>query len=130
MAATNDQAVEVLNRLIQACKDGEKGYRTAAEGVRTPELKQLFDSYASQRACFAGELQAEVERLGGKPQENGSDLGLLHCGWMNIKALVTGHNEAAVIAECESGEDAVFKTYEEAMQADLPQEARSAIGRQ
>ena len=28
----NDKAISTLNNLIETCKDGEQGFRTAAEG--------------------------------------------------------------------------------------------------
>ena len=128
--ATNEEAVKALNQLIETCKDGENGFRTAAGGVRTPDLKQLFNSYASQRALFATELQSEVERLGGEPEEGGSMAATLHRGWMNIKSLVTGHDEAAIVSECERGEDVAVQAYEEALKADLPLEVKSVVTRQ
>src|SRR5436305_2083684 len=127
MTLANEQVAEALNRLIETCKDGENGFRTAATGVKTRELKQLFESYAAQRARFAGELQAAVEQLGGRPQERGSVAGVLHRGWMNIKGLVTGHDDAAIIQECETGEDAAMKTYMEAIQQELPQDVQTVI---
>jgi len=130
MAMANEQVVEVLNRLIQTCKDGENGFRTAAGGVKTPELKHLFESYSSERARFASELQAEVQRLGSKPQDSGSVAGVLHRGWINIKAMVTGQHEAAIITECVGGEDAAMKTYEEASQSGLPEAIQSVVARQ
>lgn len=130
MASPEESVVEVLNRLIQTCKDGENGFHTAAGAVKTPELKHLFDSYAAERARFAGELQAEVEKLGGKPQASGSVAGVLHRGWINIRSVVGGHHESTVIAACETGEDAALKAYDEALKANLPEELRVVILRQ
>jgi uncharacterized protein (TIGR02284 family) len=128
--ASDERQIQTLNGLIQICKGGENGYRTAAGGVRTPDLKQLFESYSAQRALFANELQAEVQRLAGQPQEGGSIAATLHRGWMNLKGLVTGQDEAAIIAECERGEDAAVKAYEEAVHADLPDEVKKIVLRQ
>ena len=130
MANVSEQAVKALNHLIETCKDGENGFRTAAGGVTRPELKQLFDSYANQRGLFASELQGEVQRLGGKPETGGSVSAALHRGWINIKSLVTGRDEAAIIAECEQGEDVALKVYEEALQADLPADTDAVVRRQ
>ena len=65
--ADNDKVISTLNNLIETCKDGQDGFRQAAEGVKHTELKTLFLTYAQQRAQFAGELQSEVHRLGGTP---------------------------------------------------------------
>jgi uncharacterized protein (TIGR02284 family) len=125
-----DNATSTLNNLIETCKDGQNGYQTAAEGVKNSELKTLFGTYSHQRAQFAGELQNEVLRLGGDPEKTGSVAATLHRGWINIKSTVTGEDEAAVIAECERGEDSAVKNYKEALSEDLPADLKSIIERQ
>jgi uncharacterized protein (TIGR02284 family) len=120
MAMTNSEVISALNDLIETCKDGEYGFKTAAACVESADLRTLFNSYSEQRAKFASDLQAEVRRLGGTPGEGGSLTGLIHRGWMNLQAAVRSEDECAVITECESGEDAALKTYEEVLRQDLP----------
>ncbi len=126
----NDNAISTLNNLIETCKDGENGFRTAADGVKNAELKTLFTTYSQQRAKFAAELQGEVRGLGGDPEKTGSVAASLHRGWIDIKSAVTGEDEAAVIAECERGEDSAKANYEEAMKETLPANIKSTIERQ
>ncbi|MBI3951100.1 MAG: PA2169 family four-helix-bundle protein [Acidobacteria bacterium] len=130
MTWETDDLISTLNNLIETCKDGEQGFRQAAEGVKDPDLKALFNSYSRQRAQFAADLQAEVRRLGGDPEKMGSVAGALHRGWINIKSAVTGQDEEAVIAEAERGEDAAVKNYQEALNKDLPADLRVLIERQ
>jgi uncharacterized protein (TIGR02284 family) len=125
-----DNAISTLNNLIETCKDGENGFRTAADGVKNGELKTLFNLYAQQRAQFAAELQAEVRTFGGDPENTGSAIASLHRGWINIKSTVTGEDEGAIITECERGEDSAAKNYQEALEEDLPVNVRSIIERQ
>jgi uncharacterized protein (TIGR02284 family) len=129
-APANEQAVKLLNSLIETCRDGEKGYAAAADAVKSFDLKKLLQCYAAQRALFATELQTEVQRLGGRPGEGGSLGGSLHRGWMNLKALVTGGSDCAVLAECARGDEAALKAYEEALKTDLPSEVREILQRQ
>ena len=35
---------DILNRLIEIAKDGEQGFKTAAEKVKNPSIKTLFES--------------------------------------------------------------------------------------
>lgn len=126
----NDNAISTLNNLIETCKDGENGFRTAADGVKNAELKTLFTTYSQQRAKFAAELQGEVRGLGGDPEKTGSVVASLHRGWIDIKSAVTGEDEAAVIAECERGEDSAKANYEEALKETLPANIKSTIERQ
>jgi uncharacterized protein (TIGR02284 family) len=130
MATDNDQVISTLNNLIETCKDGENGFRTAAEGVKNSELTTLFNTYAQQRAQFAAELQREVRNLGGEPEDTGSVAATLHRGWINIKSTVTGEDEGAVISECERGENAAVSNYKDALNEILPANIQSIIQRQ
>lgn len=127
MATDTDDVISTLNNLIETCKDGQNGFQTAADGVKTSELKTLFHTYAQQRAQFSGELQTEVQRLGGDPENTGSVAASLHRGWINIKSAVTGQDEGAVIAECERGEDSAVKNYKDALAGNLPENIRSIV---
>ena len=128
--ASNEEVISTLNNLIQTCRDGQDGFRTAADGVNDPGLKRLFNEYSRQRAGFVGELQDEVRRLGGDPERTGSVAASLHRGWINIKSAVTGQDDNAVTAECERGEDAAVSNYRAALGVDLPANVRAMIERQ
>jgi uncharacterized protein (TIGR02284 family) len=130
MATENDNVISTLNNLIETCKDGENGFRTAADGVKNTEMKTLFNTYSQQRAQFAAELQAEVRNLGGDPENTGSVAATLHRGWINIKSTVTGEDEGAVISECERGEDAAVKNYKDALNENLPANVSTIVQRQ
>jgi uncharacterized protein (TIGR02284 family) len=129
--ADNDNVISTLNNLIETCKDGQNGFQTAAEGVKRSDLKSLFAEYSLQRSKFAGELQTEVTRLGGDPENTGSVAATLHRGWINIKSAVTGADENAVIAECERGEDSAVSNYQDALKdQNLSTDIRSIVERQ
>jgi uncharacterized protein (TIGR02284 family) len=126
----NDKAVSTLNNLIETLKDGEQGFRTAADGLKDPQTKSLFQQYSRERGQMAQELQSEVRRLGGDPETSGSVSGSAHRGWMNMKSAITGKDDASIIAEAERGEDVAKKAYEEASRADLPPTARPIVQQQ
>jgi uncharacterized protein (TIGR02284 family) len=125
-----DEISSTLNQLIQTCKDGEKGFQAAAEGVDDPNLRHLFESYSQQRGEFAAELQLEVRRLGNEPVESGHAAAALHRGWMGIKAAVTDRDEGTIISECERGEDLAFRAYEQALGSSLPSDLTKIVERQ
>jgi uncharacterized protein (TIGR02284 family) len=56
----------------------------------------------------------------GNPAKAGSVSAAFHRGWMNIKSIVTGGIDAAIIAECERGEDAAVENYQSVMKQNLP----------
>jgi len=126
----NDNAISVLNSLIETCKDGELGFKTAADGLKSAETKAKFLEYSRQRAEMARELQSEVRRLGGDPEKSGSMSGSLHRGWLDIKSVVTGKDDHAIVAEAERGEDVAKTAYEQAQKEALPATALALIQQQ
>ena len=126
----NEDTISTLNNLIETCKDGQDGFKTAAEGVERSDLKSLFYELGQQRAQFAGELQTLVRELGGDPENTGSTSAAIHRGWINIKSLVTGKDDGSILDEAERGEDSAKKNYEEATQADLPANVASVVQEQ
>jgi uncharacterized protein (TIGR02284 family) len=128
--ASNEEVISTLNNLIETCRDGQNGFQTAAEGVERSELKTLFHTYSQQRARFVGELQDEVRRLGGDPEDSGSVAATLHRGWIDIKSAVTGKDDGAILSECERGEDVAVANYRAALDADLPANVRAVVERQ
>ena len=125
-----DDVASTLNRLIQTCKDGENGFKVAAQSVDDLNLQHLLQSYSQQRSEFTAELQSEVQRLDQEPARAGHLAAALHRGWMDIKSLAAGRDEAAIIAECERGEDVALKAYERAMGSELPADLRALVERQ
>ena len=126
----NSKVISTLNSLIETLKDGEEGFRTAAEGLTDPQAKAVFQQYSRERAQMAQELQAEVRTLGGDPEQAGSMSGSVHRGWINIKSVVTGKNDASIIAEAERGEDIAKNAYAEAIKTALPPSVSAIISRQ
>ena len=126
----NDDVISTLNGLIETCKDGQEGFKQAAEGVERSDLKSLFYEFSQQRAQFVGELQELVRSLGGDPEKSGSLSGAIHRGWINIKAAVTGKDDGAILNECERGEDTAKNTYKAALEEAFPANATDLIQQQ
>jgi uncharacterized protein (TIGR02284 family) len=126
----NDNTISTLNNLIETCKDGEIGFKTAAEGLSNPAYKAKFLEYSQQRAGFARDLQARVRALGGDPEKTGSVSGSLHRGWIDIKSVVTGKSDHAILAEAERGEDVAKAAYEKAVKEALPADVAAIVQQQ
>jgi uncharacterized protein (TIGR02284 family) len=114
-----NQTIAILNKLIDTCRDGQEGFLAAADRIPDGDLKALFNSYSRQRAQFLRELQEEVRRRGGELETTGSHIGALRRGWIDMKAPAVGVGEEAIITECERGENAAVKSYQEAIAAQL-----------
>jgi uncharacterized protein (TIGR02284 family) len=126
----NERVIDILNKLIETCKDGEYGFRTCAEHVDSQHLRTVFLDRAESCRKGAMELQAEVARLGGKPETDSSTTGTMHRGWVNLKGALTGNSDQAALDECERGEDAALERYRDAIKADLPSQVAALVQRQ
>jgi uncharacterized protein (TIGR02284 family) len=111
-----------LNDLVETSKDGERGFRKAAEDAHDAQLKTLFVSRAEDCSRGARELQDVVQRLGGKPETGGTVSGALHRGWTDVKSAVAGRTDYSILADCEKGEDVAKK--------DLPADVRIVVEKQ
>jgi uncharacterized protein (TIGR02284 family) len=124
------EVISTLNTLIETCRDGEQGFREAAQNLKDPSVKAIFTEVSHERAKFAEELKSQVERLGGNPEEGGSMAGAAHRGWMNVKGAITGGDDKQIIAEAERGEDVAVSTYQSALREPLPPAVESVVSRQ
>lgn len=124
------QALATLKNLAEVSRDGEKGFVAAAEGVKDENLKSTFQRAAARCALGARELDDEIVKLGGMPSDAGSVSGAMHRAWTNLKAAITGGDEAAILSECERGEDVAKAAYEKALNEDLPTDVATIVKRQ
>jgi len=128
-AVQQSDVISILNNLIETCRDGQNGFREAAEHLKSPEFKNFCLEQSQKRAQFVGELQQEVRNLGGNPEKTGSTTGAIRRAWMDLKSALGG-GDHAILSSCEAGEDAAVKGYQEALANDLPTNIRSVIERQ
>ena len=138
MTTPNETTARVYNDLVEINKTATKGYQEAAEGVSNPELKTELSRLSQQRAQFASELTKHANQFGLNVTDTNTIEGVLtdaaaavHRGWINIKSAVTGHDDSAILGECETGDATALKAYETALQAkDLPTETKNVIEQQ
>ncbi|MBK0402845.1 PA2169 family four-helix-bundle protein [Adhaeribacter sp. BT258] len=133
-----NEALKMINDLVETCKDGEKGYKTAAENVDNPQLKSELMRFAQQRADFRSELEGHVRSFGASPEDTSSiggavmeAAGAVHRGWINLKSAITGHDSKAILNECENGDAAAIETYEKVMKSpEIPVNVKTVIQKQ
>lgn len=122
---------EVIDSLIETLKDGQQGFKEAAESVKNPELKSLFHDYAQQRSRFLAELRSKAQSPDDRePDVSGSAAGALHRGWINLKSAVSKGDDHAILAECERGEDSAVEQYQKALNDGLSAPVREIVSRQ
>lgn len=121
--------LEVIDKLIEICRDGQAGYLEAAEHTRNAELRAFFSTQAMERARFAAELESVARRLGeADPSRGPSLISKMHCAWIDLQHKLGG--DAGVLGCVEDGESVAKNQYLQALQAGLPPNVLSIIERQ
>lgn len=120
--------ISTLNTLIATTIDSVTGYEDAASNSEESRFTQIFRDRASERQRVVEDLRAEVRRLGGNPEDDGSFMGKTHQRFLDLKAAVTGRDDQAIINEVERGEDYLKEKFETALNSDtLSGETRAAV---
>ena len=112
----NSKKISALNKLIEINNDRIEGYETASKEATETDLKSLFGELAATSHKNVSELRAEVNRLGGAPEEGTRVTGKFFRAWMDVKAAFTGNDRHAILDSCEFGEDKALETYESVLE--------------
>lgn len=125
-----NDAINVVENLIETNKDAQKGYQDAAEHVKRPDLKSYFNEQSAERRRFAQELQTELAKLG-KPEKkaSGSAGAAMHRAWIDAKVALGG-GDKTILESVESGEDTAKDTYKKALTGTLPPTLLEIVRRQ
>ena len=124
----HSEEITALNTLIATTIDSITGYEDAASNSEAGRFQQLFRDRASERQRVVEDLRAEVRRLGGNPEDDGSLMGKTHQRFLDLKAAITGRDEKAIINEVERGEDYLKEKFETALNSDaLSGESRAVV---
>ena len=121
-------ATDILNELLETLKDGQEGFRTATGDASGVSTKQLLADCSLQRFKYVSELQELARSLGEPSPTNSTSLASkVHRGWIKAKSAVTRHDDHAILAECERGEDSALAEYKKALENDLPPVVRTVL---
>lgn len=127
MAETSHD-IRTLNGLIATTIDSVDGYTAAADEAESGRYADLFRARAAERRAVSETLRAEVTRLGGAPEDDGTILAGAHRAFLNLKAAVTGRDDKAIVNEVERGEDHIKAKFESALaDTELSVPIRAAI---
>lgn len=124
----SDHDISVLNTLITTTIDSADGFERSAENADAAQFAAMFREFGSERRQVVSQLQAEVRRLGGTPNDDGSLKADAHRRWLDMKNAITGTGDKSVIEEVERGEDYIKEKYEQALKdAKLSPQTRAII---
>ena len=130
---TTEVTTEVLNDLVQINNDRIEGYEKARKELKDgdEDLKSLFLNMIEESQKYKLALATEISALGEDIETGTTTSGKIYRGWMDVKALFTGHDRQTVLNNCEFGEDAAQNAYKMALEEeDLPSNIRSLISDQ
>lgn len=111
----NDKQIKVLNDLVAKCYDAEKGFKEAAEDVKSTNLKQMFTEYSTQRYNFGHELKSLIKSLGGEVDKGDTIAAKIHRTWMELKSAIASNEEKNILEEVIRGEEHALEHYQEAL---------------
>jgi len=117
---TIEKSVEVLNDLIEINNDRIAGFSHAAKDldINDADLRSVFENMKEESRQYVRELSAAINQIGGEAEYDTSGSGALHRAWLDVKATFTGNDRKSILAECERGEDAIKKAYQDALAYD------------
>lgn len=128
MEKRNEKTISCLSELAQFVKDGNLGYKKAAEETKDAQLKSFCLQQSSLRGEYLSDLNSIITSLGGDAEQSGTVKGALYRQFMDVKAAVTGADEEGIINSCIFGEEWAIKAYHEALEDEnLPVDVRTRL---
>jgi uncharacterized protein (TIGR02284 family) len=107
---SNDHSA--LTGLYELLGDSHKGYVEAAGRMKTPKLALFLSELGTERLHMQHELGAQIRQvLPGVTLEAGTLKGEFHRAWMDLREALAGAGEAAVLRECERGENYLLERF-------------------
>ncbi len=124
-----EKQAETLNDLILINNDRVEGYQKAIDELKAEDtdLRGVFQDRIDQSRQFHDELLPEVVKSGEEIAEGTKASGKIYRAWMDVKAFFSGGDRKTILDNCENGEDAALRAYEEALESEYLTPAQRAI---
>jgi uncharacterized protein (TIGR02284 family) len=130
----NNKTLKALHDLVATCNDASEGFGKAAKGVHDSDLSNWFAQASADRDRFASELSHAIKELGGQPELDLHQGGILHRGWVDLEQRlrsseqhVSSKDDAEIIKECIAGDSGSLGHYDHALAQELSPDLRSLI---
>lgn len=121
-----DELIQVLNDLVRINNDRLEGYERAIESAENGDidLVGVFNRMISESRKNKSELIEAIGSIGGYADfQETTNSGKLYRFWMKIKESLSGNDRGTILDDCEFGEDAAQKAYQEALESDAAMDA-------
>ena len=126
----NADSAKAVNHLIERYIDAQKGFLDASEEVDDSGLKRFFTDKSAQRKAFSEDLQNAMIKAGLKYETTGSAEAAAHRAWIDIKSIVTGKDDIAVLNAVRTGEEEAVKSYKDVLGQPLNDDLRNLVQKQ
>ena len=127
---SNRYIIVTLSELLAVTRNGEHGFLICAEHAHAEPLKKAFVVRALRHSAAADQLRELISQLGGDPGMHGKVPRVEHRGWANLHGSLAQNSDAALVDECELGEDHALEVYRNALDEHLPEFVRQVVLRQ
>jgi uncharacterized protein (TIGR02284 family) len=118
---------EALRNVIDNLIDGQEGFKKMGDQIEDPSLKQYFFAESLDRAHFRGEIETVLHQEGVHDiKESGTGSGAVIRAWGKVKH-VFGGGDNALLETAEEAEEEAAKSYEDALERDLPLPVRQLL---
>lgn len=119
---TTKESLELLNDLVLIHNDRIEGFERAIKELKESDeglnLEPVFMRFIDDSRRYKMEIGTEIQALGKDIEQGTSTGGKLHRAWIAVKETFTGHDLHSLLEECERGEDAMKRAYEDALTGD------------
>ena len=110
---SHKQLVQSLQELLVKNYDAVTGFKKAMKEAKSKNLKEYLKIQAFRHHSYTNELDKVIRSLNETPFEEGSAAGKIHRVWMDVINSITGNNDEIILSECNRGQRASLKEYEE-----------------
>ena len=109
---SNRQIIIELKELLRLVNEGKEKFERSSEAADKIELKGLFLRFSAQRALYASELEAHMEKHGAKADaEHAGLLDTFHQTWNDIKQALSSKEDKAILKAVLDGEKVTLDKY-------------------
>lgn len=95
----NQGTIDILNNLIEICKDGEEGFFKSAEITKDLKIQAFLYQRSNEAKVGICELQSLVRDLGGVAASSSSMGGYIHRKWIDLKISIMMDDSLAILDE-------------------------------
>ena len=121
-ATYHENYTKQLQRLLNVVNKSKKKYLEASNDIDSPELKNIFNQFISERQTVYSELKTEIKKRGGDIEEIENDSELNKHHFNSTKMGAATHNDQSVLEKIRNTEQEALDAYDDVLQGSILEE--------